>query len=166
MTDELVGRLPALRARSDLERKRLHGLEATARTGSSVGGGLYAAAASRHTYAALADIADRLLRNGQNALIDATFLHRHERLAFRQVAASTRRVSRFSTARPRWPSCAGASRRVTARAATRRKPIAPSSSTSCSRRSLSIARNGAVTVAVDTSKPIRYEDLVSRLRRV
>ena len=76
VTDELVGRLPALRARSDVERKRLHGLEATARTGSSVGGGLYAAAASRHTYAALADIADRLLRNGQNALIDATFLHR------------------------------------------------------------------------------------------
>ncbi len=56
---------------------------------------------------------------------------------------STRRVSRFSIARPRWPSFAGASRRVTARAATRRRPIAPSSSTSCSRRNLSIARNGA-----------------------
>ena len=88
VTDELVGRLPAIRARSDLERKRLHGLAASARTGSALGAGLYAAAASRRTYAALAEIADRLLRNGQNAVVDATFLRRSERLEFRQVAAA------------------------------------------------------------------------------
>ena len=88
VTDELVSRLPAIRARSDLERKRLHGLSATARSGSGLGLGLYAAAASERTYAALAEIADRLLRNGQNALVDATFLRRAERLDFRQVAAA------------------------------------------------------------------------------
>jgi predicted kinase len=36
----------------------------------------------------LADIADRLLRNGQTAVIDAAFLLRSERLTFRQVAAA------------------------------------------------------------------------------
>jgi predicted kinase len=82
-----VGRLPAIRARSDVERKRLHGLAASARTGSGLGAGLYAAGASRRTYAALAEIADALLRNGENAIVDAAFLRRAERLELRQVAA-------------------------------------------------------------------------------
>ncbi|HET7608868.1 MAG TPA: AAA family ATPase, partial [Gammaproteobacteria bacterium] len=94
ITDELVSRLPAIRARSDLERKRLHGLAPAARSGSGLGTGLYAPSASRRTYAALAEIADRLLRNGQNALIDATFLRRDERLQFRQIAASN--AARFA----------------------------------------------------------------------
>ena len=55
MTDELVSRLPAIRARSDLERKRLHGLAASARSGSGLGTGLYSTAATRRTYAALTD---------------------------------------------------------------------------------------------------------------
>lgn len=88
VTDELVARLPALRVRSDLERKRLHGLTALARTGSAVGLGLYSAAESARTYATLAAIADRLLRTGFNAIVDAAFLRRAERLAFRQVAAA------------------------------------------------------------------------------
>ena len=85
---ELVSRLPAIRVRSDVERKRLHGLEASARTGSGVGAGLYTAAASRRTYAALAEMADALLRNGEAALVDAAFLERRERLEFRQLAAA------------------------------------------------------------------------------
>jgi len=85
---ELVSRLPALRVRSDVERKRLHGLEASARSSSQVGAGLYTAAATRRTYGALAEIADSLLRNGETALVDAAFLARRERLEFRQVAAS------------------------------------------------------------------------------
>ena len=166
VTDELVGRLPALRARSDLERKRLHGLEATARTGSSVGGGLYAAAATRHTYAALADIADRLLRNGQNALIDATFLRRRERLEFRQVAAVN--AARFAildcTA-----SVAELRRRVAARDAAGRD--ASEADRAVLEHQLLTQEpldrsERRVTVAVDTGKPIRYADLVSRLRRV
>jgi predicted kinase len=65
-----------------------------ARTGSALGAGLYAAAASRRTYAALAEIADRLLCNGQNAIVDATFLRRSERLEFMQVAAAN--AARFA----------------------------------------------------------------------
>lgn len=88
ITSELLGRLPALRIRSDLERKRLHGLASTARTGSPVGGGLYGAAASRATYSALGEAADRALRNGFDAIVDATFLLRRERAEFQQIAAA------------------------------------------------------------------------------
>jgi predicted kinase len=87
VTGGLVRSLPAIRVRSDVERKRLHGLQASARTGSAVGAGLYSAGASRRTYAALAELADALLRNGENAIVDAAFLRRAERLELRQVAA-------------------------------------------------------------------------------
>ena len=52
-----------------------------------VGQGLYMAGATRLTYERLAEIADRALRHGFNAIVDATFLRRAERWEFRQVAA-------------------------------------------------------------------------------
>jgi predicted kinase len=61
----------ALRVRSDIERKRLHGLTAGARTGSSIGGGIYDAEATGATYARLANA---LRGGGGYCLIDATFL--------------------------------------------------------------------------------------------
>jgi aminoglycoside phosphotransferase family enzyme/predicted kinase len=94
VTDELVGPLRALRVRSDLERKRLYGLSTRARTGTAVGQGLYAAGATALTYERLATIADRALRHGFNAIVDATFLRRRERTAFRQVAAAN--AARFA----------------------------------------------------------------------
>ena len=87
ITDELVGPLRAVRVRSDLERKRLHGLAAEARTGSDVGQGLYVPQATRSTYDRLATIADRALRHGFSVIVDATFLRSPERGTFRQIAA-------------------------------------------------------------------------------
>jgi aminoglycoside phosphotransferase family enzyme/predicted kinase len=164
VTDELVGRLPAIRARSDLERKRLHGLEALARTGAPVGEGLYAAGATRETYAALTEIADTVLRNGQNAIIDATFLRRRERLEFRQVAAAN--AARFAildcTA-----SVAELRRRVAARDRTRRDASEANRAVLEHQLRTQEPLDGAerrVTVAVDTSKAVRYEVVASRLR--
>ncbi len=88
VTDELVWRLPSLRIRSDLERKRLHGVAALARTGSAVGRGLYGQKEHDRTYATLGSIADRLLRHGHSAIVDATFLRRADRRAFRDIAAA------------------------------------------------------------------------------
>jgi aminoglycoside phosphotransferase family enzyme/gluconate kinase len=165
VTDELVGRLPAIRARSDVERKRLHGLEAMARTGSRVGEGLYAGGATRHTYVALAGIADRLLRNGQNAIIDATFLRRRERLEFRQVAAAN--VARFAILDCTAP-VAELRRRVAARDRTRRD--ASEANRAVLEHQLRTQEpldraERRCTVTVDTGRPVRYENLVSRLRR-
>ncbi len=126
VTDELVGRLPALRARSDVERKRLHGLAAAARTHSALSAGLYVAAATRRTYGALAGLADRLLRNGQTALD-----RRHVPRAQSAPRISASRGRKRSALRdPRLhghaePSCAGASPPAIAPGATRRKPTSP-----------------------------------------
>ncbi len=53
----LVETLGAIRVRSDVERKRLHGLAAGERTGGAVGSGIYAQDATRRTYARLREIA-------------------------------------------------------------------------------------------------------------
>jgi predicted kinase len=53
-----------------------------------VGQGLYGENATRLTYERLATIADRMLRQGFDAIVDATFLKRAERMLFQQVAAA------------------------------------------------------------------------------
>jgi predicted kinase len=164
VTDELVSRLPAIRVRSDVERKRLHGLASWARTGSALGAGLYTAAASRRTYAALAEIADRLLRNGHNAIVDATFLRRSERLEFLQVAAfnAARFVILDCTA-----SRAELRRRVRKRARAGRDAseadLAVLEQQFATEEPLDRAeRRHAVTV--DTQRGLRHTDLAARLR--
>jgi len=89
-TQALVGALHAVRVRSDLERKRLHGLGAGARTASAVGAGLYDPSATERTYARLAEVAALALRNGFDVIVDATFLRRAERAAFARLAADAR----------------------------------------------------------------------------
>jgi len=87
VTQALIGGLRAVRVRSDLERKRLHGLDASAHSGSAVGGGLYDSQSTARTYARLAEVAAAAVRNGFAAIVDATFLRRAERDAFARVAA-------------------------------------------------------------------------------
>jgi uncharacterized protein len=86
VTQALIGGLHAVRVRSDLERKRLHGLAASAHSGSAVGGGLYDAGSTARTYARLAEIAGAAVRNGFDAIVDATFLRRTERDTFSRIA--------------------------------------------------------------------------------
>jgi hypothetical protein len=82
----LLERLGAVRVRSDVERKRLHGLGAAARTGSAVGAGIYDARSTERTYARLAEVARETLAAGWPAIVDAAFLMRAERDAFRRIA--------------------------------------------------------------------------------
>jgi predicted kinase len=89
VTQGLLGPLHALRARSDLERKRLHGLASDARSGSAVGEGLYDPRENERTYAKLAEIAQAALRCGFDAIVDAAFLRRRERSAFEQLARAS-----------------------------------------------------------------------------
>ena len=87
VSDALIGALPAVRVRSDLERKRLLGLAPDARTGSAVDGGIYDASTTQRTYARLAEIAAAALRSGFDTIVDATFLLRSEREPFRALAS-------------------------------------------------------------------------------
>jgi predicted kinase len=61
----------AIAIRSDVERKRLAGLDAGARSESPVGGGLYASVVDRRTYDRLAQLARIIVRSGYTVLADA-----------------------------------------------------------------------------------------------
>ncbi len=165
ITDELVGRLRALRVRSDLERKRLHGLTADARTGSDVGQGLYRADATRLTYERLAEIADRALRHGFNAIVDATFLRRTERWEFRQVAAVN--GARFAILDCTAPADE-LRRRIVARGQAGRDAseatLAVLEQQLAAHEPLDRAERRSA-VHVDTQRPLHYAALVAGLRR-
>jgi aminoglycoside phosphotransferase family enzyme/predicted kinase len=76
----------AIRLRSDVERKRLHGLGATQASGSGLNSGIYSPQAHTDTYAHLLERAGHLLQDGWSVLVDAAFLRRHERDAFAEMA--------------------------------------------------------------------------------
>ena len=86
VSQALIERTGALRLRSDVERKRLHGLPASARSASALDAGLYDAASSERTYKRLADLAAAAVRSGYSVIVDAAFLRREERDRFRGLA--------------------------------------------------------------------------------
>ena len=81
---ELVQSLGAVRVRSDVERKRLHGLVATDRPADPAQ--LYHPLATVRTYERLAQIARVALEGGVSVVVDAVFNRRSEREALREVA--------------------------------------------------------------------------------
>jgi len=86
-TQPLLEALGAFRVRSDVERKRLHGLPALAATQSGVGAGIYSPAATTATYEQLRNLARSIVKADFPAIVDAAFLKRAERDAFRGLAA-------------------------------------------------------------------------------
>jgi aminoglycoside phosphotransferase family enzyme/predicted kinase len=85
----LAAELRGIHVRADVERKRLFGLAPLARTRSSLGSGIYSAAATQQTYERLAALARRIAEFGYVAVIDASFLKRLHRDRFRSLAAAT-----------------------------------------------------------------------------
>ncbi len=85
--DWLALRLPLIRLRSDVERKRLLGLAAAARTGSGIDQGAYQGAVTAATYSQLASLARQILAAGWPVLVDASFLATGERQRFARLAA-------------------------------------------------------------------------------
>lgn len=78
--------LGAVRIRSDVERKRMAGLEARQRGDAAVGAGLYSRERSEHTYDRLAHLAGEILDAGHSVIVDATFLERTRRDRFAHIA--------------------------------------------------------------------------------
>lgn len=74
--------------RSDVERKRLAGLEPHAASGSDVQGGLYTQDMTERTYARLAELARRIIESGFSVCVDATFLDGRLRERFHALAAT------------------------------------------------------------------------------
>lgn len=84
----LVDAIGAIRVRSDVERKRLFGMPAQARPTPDEVPRLYGSDATSRTYARLGELAATLLGAGLHTVVDAAFLHRHERDAMRPIAAA------------------------------------------------------------------------------
>lgn len=74
VSQSLLESLPAIRIRSDVERKRLHGLAGEARTGGGIDQGIYDRASGECTYRRLAELAATLLDAGHSVIVDAAFL--------------------------------------------------------------------------------------------
>ena len=83
----LVEHAGAIRIRTDVERKRIHGLPAMARSESAPNTGLYSAAATDQTYAHVARLARTVTSAGYPVVVDGTFLQRRQRDRFRSLAA-------------------------------------------------------------------------------
>ena len=86
LSQQLMLRLPAIRIRSDIERKRVHGLTESESSGSAVAAGLYAPDLRTAVYERLSDLARIVLEAGHNVIVDASFLDRAERNRFRDLA--------------------------------------------------------------------------------
>ena len=86
LTQSLLQKHGMIRLRSDVERKRLAGLDALARSGDGINEGLYTQETSRRTYAHLAQLADKLLEASWPVIVDAAFLERWQRDLLREIA--------------------------------------------------------------------------------
>jgi aminoglycoside phosphotransferase family enzyme/gluconate kinase len=88
LSERLMAALPAIRIRSDIERKRLFGLDETADSESGIGTGIYSPSASTETYERLFTLADSLLAAGHHVILDAAFLKKRQRVSAGSVASS------------------------------------------------------------------------------
>jgi len=88
LSERLMAALPAIRVRSDIERKRLFGLDETADSESGIGSGIYSPEVSAETYERLFTLADSLLTAGHHVVLDAAFLKKKQRVSARSVASS------------------------------------------------------------------------------
>lgn len=82
LASRLLAPLGAVRVRSDVERKRLAGLDPDLPSDGSI----YTPAHTRDTYGQLEQVAARALRAGYPVIVDAAFLLERERRRFRDLA--------------------------------------------------------------------------------
>ncbi len=74
VSGQLMAVMPAIRIRSDLERKRIFGLTETEDSASDLESGIYTSEASKLVYQRLYEIARMILEAGHNVILDAAFL--------------------------------------------------------------------------------------------
>ncbi|WP_150046058.1 MULTISPECIES: bifunctional aminoglycoside phosphotransferase/ATP-binding protein [Methylomonas] len=86
VSQQVLEQLPAIRIRSDVERKRLFGMAAEQRSGSPIDGGIYTQAATEKTYDRLLELSRLILQSGFSVIVDAAFLRQAERCRFADLA--------------------------------------------------------------------------------
>jgi predicted kinase len=82
----LVEFLGAIQIRSDVERKRMHGLSAISSAAAAPGAGLYDVAATNLTYGRLRALARHVIESGLPVIVDAACLRQEQRCQFERLA--------------------------------------------------------------------------------
>ena len=85
----VAAELGAIYVRSDVERKRLHGLPPLAQSESEINAGLYTTAATKAVYRRLKALAGIVLQAGYSVIVDAAFLQCWQRQLFYELAEAT-----------------------------------------------------------------------------
>src|SRR5690606_35435001 len=86
LSTQLLQAAGAVRGRSDVERQRRAGLAPDASSRSLPGQGIYTREFNERVYAHLQTMARSVLQAGQDIIVDAAFLRRHERASFIALA--------------------------------------------------------------------------------
>jgi aminoglycoside phosphotransferase family enzyme/predicted kinase len=86
--ETVVEQTSAIRIRTDVERKRLHGLVADASSGSRIREGLYSGESTRRTYTDVCALARGVAASGYVVIVDGAFLQHWQREMFREAAAA------------------------------------------------------------------------------
>jgi aminoglycoside phosphotransferase family enzyme/predicted kinase len=79
LSGQLMAAMPAIRVRSDLERKRMFGLRETEQSDSDVDSGIYTREVSDRVYSHLCETAAMILDAGHHVILDAAFLRASDR---------------------------------------------------------------------------------------
>ncbi len=85
---QLMSAWPAIRVRSDTERKRIHCYQPDEDCSTSIHSGIYSSASSKKVYQRLRSLASSLSNAGFSVIIDAANLQRSQRDGFRRWALS------------------------------------------------------------------------------
>jgi aminoglycoside phosphotransferase family enzyme/predicted kinase len=86
VSQQLLEDIGAIRIRTDVERKRLHEIDARGRSQSPVDAGLYTSAKTERTYQHVVALARQVTAAGHVVIVDAASLKRWQRDAFRNLA--------------------------------------------------------------------------------
>ena len=90
ISEALLEQLGAIRIRSDVERKRLFGLQPQENGGAAVGEGIYSLEATQKTYRQMCRLAAQIVDARFTVIVDAVFLQYEERRQFKKLADSKR----------------------------------------------------------------------------
>lgn len=82
VTQNLLEQHDIIRIRSDVERKRLFGLEETSRDETGINQGIYSKESSKKTYSHLLELSKTILDAGFSVIVDAAFLKHGQRQPF------------------------------------------------------------------------------------
>jgi aminoglycoside phosphotransferase family enzyme/predicted kinase len=161
----LLESLGAVRLRSDVERKRLHGLDPAAKTDSVIGGGIYTAEAGERTYRRLEELARAALSAGYPVVVDAAFLERPRRDGLRDVARACNAAFQIV-------SCCAPATVLRERVERRSRTLADASEASPEILERQLAMEHGLApgelvhaTRIDTSKPLWRNDIESFARR-